>query len=220
VRAVVCAALLATACRGGQPAADDDDDDDIDAPPAAVDVRPDVPHVDKSQGCVGTFGNQLVDGFYRLDAIMVAVVPPGSNCPRPNDSHIILEIRIAGDVYRMVAAVESQVGNPDMALAERDAPLVGPAWSEGVHAGVAFDYVANLGLHRLDFAPTPAPELIDRLTFPIEIGGKVSVFATVEQADDSAHLVHRNGSSRDGAIVLSPDTAPHYMLLRFDNQLF
>ena len=39
-------------------------------------------------------------------------------------------------------------------------------------------------------------------------------------AADSAHLIHRNQSNKDGAIVFGADTSPHYFLLRFDNQLF
>jgi hypothetical protein len=210
---------LVAACRGGEPAPEEPDIDG--PPPMAIDAaRPDVPHVDKSGDCVGTFGNDLVDGFFRFDATVIAIVPPGSSCPRPNNDHIILEIRMNGDAYRMVAAVESSFGNPDMAIAERDAPLVGPPWQEGAHSGISFDYVNDLGLHRLDFLPTPKDEMIDRLTFPIDVGARVSVFAHVEQADDSAHLVHRNGSGQDGAIVIHPDTTPRYLALRFDNQLF
>jgi hypothetical protein len=33
-------------------------------------------------------------------------------------------------------------------------------------------------------------------------------------------LIHRNVTDADGAIVLTPDTTPHYLLFRFDNQSF
>jgi hypothetical protein len=190
-----------------------------DAPVTAIDARPDS-GIDKSGPCVDTFGNNLTDGVGRLDATVIAVVPPGSDCPRPNSTHLILEVRQGGEAYRMVTAVRSSVGNPDMALAERDAPLTGPAWEEGWHLGVTLDYVNDLGVHRLDFNPMPMPELVDAITAPIELGARVSIYATVEDQHDSAHLIHRNFTNADGAIVVRADTAPHYLLLRFDNQLF
>ena len=121
---------------------------------------------------------------------------------------------------RMVAAVESTVGEPKMAFASKDAALVGPAWSDGWHLDTDFDYVTHLGLHRLDLAPMPMFDLADAITGPITIGAKISVFATVENSDDSAHLIHRNEINHDGAFVIDPDGSPTYLVTRFDNQLF
>ncbi len=77
-----------------------------------------------------------------------------------------------------------------------------------------------MGLHRLDFTPTDEANLVYRITDQLTIGAHVSVFASVENSDSSAHLVHRNQSNEDGAIVIDPDTNPHYLMLRFDDQLF
>lgn len=178
--------------------------------------------VDNSVGCVSNFGQDLANGFGRFDGTLVAMVPPGSHCPQPNSTHIILEVRGNGQVYRMVAAVTSSVGVPTMALTERDAALVGPAWSEGWHLGtdVAFDFVDNFNLHRADFTPLAKQDLIDAINRQLVVGGKISVFATVEDLPDSAHLIHRNSPGRDGAIILDADTNPHYLMVRFDNQLF
>ncbi len=210
--------LLIVACRGGS---DPDPGVDPDAPkPIDADLPNIDSSIDKSAGCVSSFGNDLTDGFGRLDGILVAVVPPGSDCPRPNDDHIILEVRLNGQVYRMVGAVISGSGNPVMAMAERDHALTGAAWSEGWHPGIPLDYVADMGLHRLDFAPTPMQDMVDAIDRAAIIGGKVSIYATVEQQHDSAHLIHRNESTKDGAIVINADTSPHFMMFRFDNQLF
>lgn len=188
---------------------------------AAIDAaQPDAPPIDKSGACVDSFGNSLTDGFGRLDGTVVAILPPASDCPHSNSTHLILEVRQHGEVYRIVTAVVSTVGNPVMALAERDAALVGPPWQEGWHVGTAFDFVTHMGVHRLDFTPTPTDALVGTITRRIELGSRISVFATVEDADDSAHLIHRNTQDADGAIVLDADTAPHYVMLRFDNQLF
>jgi hypothetical protein len=208
----LCAIALA-ACRDVPPAF---------MPPdgAGGDAQSDSGGADKSAGCVDTFGQSLGDGFGRLDGTLVAVVPPGSSCPRPNSTHIILEIRVGSEVYRMVTAVVSTIGNPNMAIAERDAPLAGPPWSEGWHLGVTFDFVDTMGLHRLDFAPKSKAEMTAAITAPLEPGAHISVFGTVEGQPDSGHLVHRNTPGADGAIVVGPEASPHYVMLRFDNQLF
>jgi hypothetical protein len=215
----IAIALLLVGCRGEpvEPVGEVDapNDPPIDAPGP----RPDS-SIDKSAGCVSDFGNGLTNGFGRLDGTLVAVVSPGSDCPRPNSTHVILEIRQGGEVYRMVTAVVSDFGNPTMALLERDAALVGPAWQEGWHVGVPFDYVGSMNVHRLDFTPTPKQDLVDAIDRAAVIGGRISVYGTVEDQPDSGHLIHRNQGNQDGAIVFDADGSPHYMLLRFDNQLF
>jgi len=212
--------FLLIGCRGGAGPGPDpviDSTSGSDAP-----LPPDAPFVDKADPCVGSFGQDLPDGFGRMDGTIVAVVPPGHpTCPASNDDHLILEVRQGGHVYRIVTAVISTVGNPDMAFIDHAAPLAGPAWSEGWHPGINFDFVTDLGLHRLDFAPRTENDLVYSLNQRLELGAKVSVFATVENDPASAHLVHRTGdSATDGAIVIDPDTAPHYLAMRFDNQLF
>ncbi|MGE3458530.1 MAG: hypothetical protein AB7O24_25655 [Kofleriaceae bacterium] len=192
---------------------------------SGADVQPDAPvsidATDKAAPCVATFGQDLTDGFGRLDGTVVAVLAPGNQtCPRPNSTHLIIEVAASGQVYRMVVSTKSTSGHPVMALAERDAALAGPAWQDGWHTGIPFDYVTTLGLHREDFTATPQAELASAITSRLELGARVSVFGTVEGQPDSAHLIHRNAAEADGAIVINPDTSPHYMLLRFDNQLF
>jgi hypothetical protein len=213
---VRCAALvLLVGCGGSSTGSPDPDSAPADS------AIPDVMHLDKSAGCVSNFGNALSNGHGRLDGIVVAVLAPGNtSCPRPNDDHLILEVRTGGQVYRMVAAVESTFGEPKMAFASKDAALVGPAWSDGWHVGTDFDFVTDLDVHRLDFAPMPMFDLADAITGPIAIGAKISVFATVENSDDSAHLIHRNEVNHDGAFVIDPDGSPTYLITRFDNQLF
>ncbi|HUS30390.1 MAG TPA: hypothetical protein VMZ53_17900, partial [Kofleriaceae bacterium] len=58
------------------------------------------------------------------------------------------------------------------------------------------------------------------VTNQLELGAHVSVFATSENFHDSAHLVHRENTNTDGAIVVNPETSPHYLLFRFSNQAF
>ena len=64
-------------------------------------------------------------------------------------------------------------------------------------------------------------DLVHAITDELELGARISVFATAGSTEpDSAHLVHRNATNADGAIVVNPDTAPHYLLMRFDEQSF
>lgn len=208
--------FVLVACRGGG-----SDTPDPDSALPSDGPAPDVMHLDKSAGCVGNFGNALTDGHGRLDGTVVAVLAPANTtCEGANDDHLVLEVRMGGDVYRMVMAMESTVGNPNMAFKDKAAALKGPAWSDGWHVGAALDFVADVGVHRADFTEMPMFDLADAVTGPINIGAKISVFATVENATNSAHLIHRNFAGEDGAIVVNPDTSPRYLMTRFDNQLF
>jgi hypothetical protein len=60
---------------------------------------------------------------------------------------------------------------------------------------------------------------VARLETDLVPGAKVSVYAT-SSGGNSAHLVHRNATNEDGAIVLTPDSAPHYLLTAFPEQTF
>ena len=73
-------------------------------------------------------------------------------------------------------------------------PLAGPAWSDGWHPGVPLDYVTNLHVTSDTFVPTEMTPLVDEVTAPIELGAKISVFATSTGGANAsgAHLVHRN----------------------------
>lgn len=202
-RVMRCAvALVLAACGGGGVA----------SPDAA----------DKAATCASTFGSALTAGFARLDGTVLAVVPPDDQaCALPNRTHLVLQVTMGGAVYRMVVDVLSNMGSPDVWFHELDAPLVGPAWSDGWHTGIALDYATGLGLHSTQFAEMTEAELVAKLTSELELGAKVSVFATAGATEpDSAHLVHRNATDADGAIVIAPDTAPHYLVMRFDEQAF
>ena len=171
-----------------------------------------TPDASKAASCASTFGNALTDAFGRADGTIVAVVPPGHpTCPQANGTHLVLQMTIDGAVYRMVT-------NLDVLTHAVDAPLAGGAWSEGWHPGVQLDYVTTLGMTATEFDMNPNPDAW--ITNQLDIGAHVSVFATSQGYHDSAHLVHRNATNMDGAIVVDPDTSPHYLLFRFSNQAF
>jgi hypothetical protein len=131
----------------------------------------------------------------------------------------VLEVTMAGAAYRMVVNVLSTSSDPHVFLDELDAPLAGDAWAEGWHPGVQLDYVTTLALTKAMFTQADQATAVARLETDLVPGAKVSVYAT-SSGGSSAHLVHRNATNEDGAIVLTPDTAPHYLLTAFPEQTF
>jgi hypothetical protein len=192
---------------------------------AAADATADV---DKSAPCVesdAAFGWTLTNSFGRLDGTVVAVIPPGDEaCASPNDTHLIIEVMMQGFVYRMVVDVLSNTNAPDSGtdvfFYEMDGALQDGAWSEGWHTGISLDYATTLSLHSTQFAEMNQAEAVAQITSEVQLGTHISVFGTSQDEADTAHLVHRNVTNQDGAIVINPETAPHYLLLRFAEDTF
>jgi len=181
----------------------------------------DVDSNDKSAACASTFGTALTNAFGRLDGTILAVVMPGNNrCAMPNSTHVVLQVTTDGAAYRMVINVLSTSPNPHVWLDDVNAPLAGEPWAEGWHPGVALDYVSTLGVSKSAFTEANQLEAIKRLDDAFVIGAHVSVFAT-SSGGASAHLVHRNLTNADGAIVIDPEAAsPRYLLSAFPEQVF
>lgn len=176
---------------------------------------------DKSAMCASTFGTELTNAFGRLDGTLLAVLAPGnSTCTAPNSTHVVLEVTMNGAAYRMVVNVLSTTNDPHVFLDAIDAPLVGGAWQEGWHSGVQLDYVSTLHVTKAGFTQAMQADAVARVTDAVTLGAHVSVFATSSGESDSTHLVHRNQTNQDGAIVLDPETAPHYLLTAFPEQTF
>ena len=185
------------------------------------DAAPDA--ADKAAACADTFGSALTNAFGRLDGTVLAIVPPGNQtCAMPNSTHVVLQVTMGGSAYRMVVNVLSTSSDPHVWLGELDAPLAGPAWSEGWHTGVQLDYVSTLGVTKGSFVEADEAAAVARLEDAVTLGAHVSVYATSSGGAQaaSAHLIHRNSPNADGAIVLDPDTAPHYLLTAFPEQTF
>jgi hypothetical protein len=251
--ALACVALGSSGCSSSDPAdppvaqqpgvdaaadavADASADASADVPVEAAEAGPDVaeeaapeasqPDADKAANCAqdSDFGSELTMAYGRIDGTVRALVgTEDTQCAVPNSDHLVIQVLMNGKTYRMVASVLSTYGDPDVGLLEKDAPLAGSAWSEGWHTDLSLDYVTTLGVHTTDFTGHPMLELQALVESKIEIGSKISVYATNNNAQykDSAHLIHRNITNQDGAIVIGPDTAnPHYLLFRFANQSF
>lgn len=178
--------------------------------------------VDKAAPCASKFGTALTDAFGRIDGTILAVVPPTNmKCALPNSTHLVLQVSMNGAAYRMVINVHGAGADPRVFLAEKDAPLAAGAWLEGWHPNVMLDYVGTLGVHSDAFVPMDDNTIVAQVTSELELGARVSVFATSDNGyKDSAHLVHRNKANADGAIVIHPDQNPHWLLFRFPDQTF
>jgi hypothetical protein len=179
--------------------------------------------VDKAALCTDTFGDALPKGYFRIDGTVLAVVQPkDTQCPLPNDDHVVLEITSQGEAYRMVVNVQSDRDEADIRVAYASWPhaLLAPAWSEGVHPNVAVDYAADLGIHAPDFTPDTLATLSQRVADALTIGEKVSVYAS-SSGGASAHLIHKNKLGEDGAIVVGADgPSPRWLVFRFQTQDF
>lgn len=175
--------------------------------------------VDKAARCTGTFGTALTAPYGRLDGTVLAVVPPAHpTCPRPNSDHLVLEVKANGAAYRMVVNVQSDVG-PDTRVLYLEKAAALDGFAEGWHAAAALDYVTTLAVHKADFAPRTLAELTQLITDRLTPDAPVSVFASTS-GGDSAHLIHRNLTDQDGAIVVDPTGSPLYLLFAFADQSF
>jgi hypothetical protein len=192
---------------------------------AATDAR-DASTTDagKADRCTGTFASDLTAPYGRLDGHVRAILTPADQqCPRPNRTHVILEVEVgATKVYRMVVNVVSDREPLDVYFATTTHALPAPAFAEGWHPDAKLDYVADLGLHakQAPFASTPQETLVRRVVDAIALDAHVAVYAGTS-GGDSAHLVHRSSGGDDGAIVLDPEgPKPTFLVFHFDNQAF
>ena len=183
--------------------------------------------VDKTAPCVSTFGNAIGSvGFARFDGTVVAVLPPGNTtCTAPNKTHLVIELKLTGVVYRMVIDVSDTTAPGTIGHHTLTHDLIGGPWVDGWHT-MPLDYGTAFGLHSTDFPKEPTADAVAEITSALDLGAHVSIFATAQGEVDSAHLVHRvqtgtTASNTDGAIVVGVDGAsPKWLLFSFSDYTF
>ncbi|MEO8874705.1 MAG: hypothetical protein ABI461_03880, partial [Polyangiaceae bacterium] len=75
--------------------------------------------------------------------------------------------------------------------------------------------------HSGDLPSLDTASAVTAATAALTLGAHVSIYATAQGENDSAHLVHRNLTNQDGAIVVNPeDASPTWVLFAFSNQTF
>lgn len=187
----------------------------------AADAAPDAPPI--TGECAASFGNGLTEGFGRLDGVVYAVQKPSDKqCVMPNDDHLVLQILWAGGVYRMVVNVLANGADTKVRYGVFPHALPAPAFAAGWHTQVALDYVTDLGVHVGEgFESLEMDPLVDAIAKELTPGAPVAVYATSGAGrPESTHLIHRNKSKQDGAIVVSPNASPKFLLFHFATQTF
>ena len=171
--------------------------------------------------CTSSFGSAMTATFGRLDGFLVAIVNPNTTTScRGDDNHIHLQILVNGGVEDIAVNIASTSGNPDLDFLAVNAALRGGAWSQGWHPGQTLDFATNLGVHSGSFAEKTPTQLTSLLDSALANANHVSIFTTGFDAT-GGHLVHRQGSNHDGAMVINPlSSNPQYLLLHFSTQSF
>lgn len=176
--------------------------------------------------CADTFGDKLTEAFGRIDGLVYSVQKPSDKaCVMPNDDHVILQVLTNGAVYRLVVNVQSDRPDQDVRVRYAAIPhaLPAPAFAEGWHVDAPLDYVTSLDAHTTSsFQPYELGDLVTKLADTIHVGQPISVYGTSGSGrPESAHLIHRNKTNMDGAIVVDPASAsPTFLLFHFANQTF
>jgi hypothetical protein len=173
------------------------------------------------QPCTGTFGSAMTATFGRLDGFLVAIVNPNTTTScRGDDNHIHLQVRVNGGIEDIAVNAASTTGNPNVDFRTVGAALRGGAWSEGWHPGQTLDYPGNLGVSSTSFTEETLTQLTASVDNAIANANHVSIFGTGFDGT-GGHLIHRQGGSHDGAIVINPTTSnPTYLLFHFTTQSF
>jgi len=192
---------------------------------AARDAAPDAKLPDDGDGapiripCRTTFTGDLPAVTYgRLDGILVAVVPPSGprGCGADND-HYHLQVLSDGRYYELAINISSDVHTTTL---ERKAFT---PWADGFHPGGADIFVnyAGLGIHA-DTIPLSTPTaLATAITADMATVNHISIYGTTYTSGDGTHLIHFNGSGKDGLIVTKPlSPTAHMRAFSFDDQQF
>ena len=182
--------------------------------------------VDQAAACAKTFGSGLKVEYGRLDGVITAIVKPTDvQCTQPIADALVLEVKMSGDVYRMI--LDTKYANAPagfdsrMRFYELDTAFAPHGnWYEGWHQGLNLDYGSTIGLRSGMFSPIEQADLVKKLTSGIHIGDRISIYA-YGQSSASANGIRRLGGGQDGAIMLHADTGtPHIYAFHFDGVMF
>jgi hypothetical protein len=161
------------------------------------------------RACTSAFGTGLSNDYGILDGRLVAIVPEGVTKCNGDQTHVHLQVLMGGSVYDIAV-------NTDGQTTEVQAPPVGGAFREGWRVRPRFDYATDLNVHSTAFRTTNATTIERRLANV----DRIRVYG-IGYGPDGAHLIHRNGNARDGALLLNPDgPSSPYLLFRFVDQTF
>ena len=158
--------------------------------------------------CTSSLGSGMSATFGRLDGYVWSVVPAGTSSSQcANDStHVHIQVKMNGAVYDLASPDAT-----DVFMLEKDIALPGfTAWSEGWHTNVSFDYPTE-GIHSTDSGwMNDSATIRSTLATELAHANHVAVFTT-GYGSNGGHLIHRQGSNNDGAIVINPLSSPQHV---------
>jgi hypothetical protein len=94
------------------------------------------------------------------------------------------------------------------------------AWAEGWHPNENLDYAQAFGVSSTQFTAIAESQLATMVESELANANHISIFGTGYNSQGS-HLIHREGSNHDGAIVIDPLSAnARVLLFSFSTQSF
>lgn len=163
--------------------------------------------------CTQSFGSALSPAHGRLDGVLLTIVGDGQRNCHADAEHLHLQVSMQGAIYDVAVNLDGFEG-------EVDAKMPGIPYDEGWHP-MGMDYVTDLGLHTESLTITSAASIRQRVEAALAKANHISVFGTGYPGSDGAHLVHYNGSGKDGAIVINPGApVSHILAFRFADDTF
>ena len=163
--------------------------------------------------CTDTFGTDMTTDHGRLDGILVAVVDPTHHGCSSDSTHVHLQIQSGGMIYDSAVNVDGGF------YLTKDITLPTMPWTDGWHANADFNYPTE-DVHSTDFQTADQATITSMVEAALTSANHVSIYMTGYNTM-GGHLVHREGTNIDGAIILDPLSTPsHAIMFRFDTDTF
>ena len=240
---VACGAVVASACGGSTDAPPpggmtDSGSPTRDGAPPGADAASDAPASNDGSPVMPEDGGAMRNAsctpltdqtgmavntpYGRLDGTLVYVLPVGgSSACNGDDSHVHLQIEVAGSVYDVAVDIGSSGANNGVGYEQQTIAVPGGAWSEGWHGTDDLSY-KTLGLSSTSFMTMTPQQMGDEVVALLVNTSKISIFCTgYDPGFNGCHDVHYKNGTQDGAIFLDPTAAMSPVLyFRFTNQTF
>jgi hypothetical protein len=189
----------------------------------SVDAGPDTaPFPVKRLPCVqrSGFATDLpTDTYGAIEGELVTIIPPGmKGCPSDTD-HVHLQIVVGDKRYDVAMTVDSMINAP-LAIHLHTLPDSVPDLG---FAMAKFDYEKDIGTPSADFTPLAKDALATKIIDSLKDAGRVRIFGQTYTDGTGIHLVHRNGTDRDGVLIVhrvEAGGADRAIALRFSNNVF
>jgi hypothetical protein len=153
-----------------------------------------------------------------LEGELVSIITPTNKaCPTDPD-HLHLQIAVGDKRYDVAITIDSDFGAP-VAIYSHKRP-VGAVPPDG-WAAATFDYNKDIGTPSADYQALAPDAMLARLQTELESAARVRIFGRSYLDGSGVHNVHRNGTDRDGVILIHHiDGGDRAIALRFASDVF